>query len=298
VSESLADALRRAPVVLDGGLSNQLAAAGHDLSDPLWTARLLRDDPGAIVDAHLAYLAAGASVIITAGYQAPVEWLGRSVELGRAAVARFRTTDPDRPLWIAASVGPYGALLADGSEYRGRYGLSVAELAAFHRPRMAALAEAGPDILAVETVPDVDEAVALVTVATELGLPIWLSYTIAAGRTRAGQSLAEAFRLAEADAVAAIGVNCCAPGEVGNAVRTARTVTGKPVVVYPNSGQEWDAASRDWSGRGSLDRQLAHEWVAAGARLIGGCCGVGPDRIAELAGVTQNDKPPARGRPG
>ena len=290
MGESLAAALERGPLVLDGGLSNQLAAAGHDLSDALWTARLLRDDPGAIVDAHLAYLAAGASVLITAGYQAPADWLARSVELGREAVSRYRATGSDRPLWIAASVGPYGALLADGSEYRGRYGLPVAELEAFHRPRLAALAAAEPDVFAVETVPDVDEATALVNVATELGVPIWLSYTIAGGRTRAGQSLTEAFRLAAADAVVATGVNCCAPGEVAAAVATARTVTDKPIVVYPNSGQEWDAASRNWTGRSSLRRHLARDWVAAGAGLIGGCCGVGPDRIAELAGLIPGDK--------
>ena len=291
MGESLAAALRCGPVVLDGGLSNQLEAAGHDLSDALWTARLLRDDPAAIVDAHLAYLAAGASVLITAGYQAPVEWLRRSVELGREAVSRYRATDPDRPLWIAASVGPYGALLADGSEYRGRYGLSTSELEAFHRPRMAALAAAGPDVFAVETVPDVDEAVALVNVAGELGLPIWLSYTIHGDTTRAGQSLTEAFRLAEADSVVATGVNCCAPGDVLEAVRAARAVTGKPVVVYPNSGRDWNAADKKWAGQQAMERSLVGDWVAAGASLIGGCCGVGPDRIAEIAAAIP-------GRPG
>jgi homocysteine S-methyltransferase len=294
----LAAALRRGPVVLDGGLSNQLAAAGHDLSDPLWTARLLRDAPTAIVDAHLAYFRAGASIAITASYQATfpgfarqgigaretTALLRRSVELARQAAEVHRGADPDRPLWIAASVGPYGAMLADGSEYRGRYGLTVAQLARFHRPRLVALAEARPDVFAVETVPDLDEARALVRLAEELELPIWLSYTVRGDTIRAGQPLAEAFAaVAESPSVLAVGVNCCAPGDVLGAVETARAVTDKPVVAYPNSGEGWDAARRRWTGSANLDPALVRDWVAAGARLVGGCCRVGPDQIASVA---------------
>lgn len=300
-AEELAGALRGAPVVLDGGLSNQLRAAGHDLSDELWTARLLRDDPDAIVAAHLGYLAAGASVLISASYQASftgfarhglnaaqtANLLRRSVSLGREAAERHRTTTgSNRPLWIAASVGPYGAALADGSEYRGRYGLTGAELARFHQPRMVALAEAGPDIFAVETIPDVAEAEVLVGIAAELRVPIWLSYTIDGPATRAGQPLAEAFTLAaESDVVLATGVNCCAPADVRDAVAVASRVTGKPVVAYPNSGERWDRGRRDWTGRPSLAPELVRDWLAAGARLVGGCCRVGPADIAELAGV-------------
>jgi S-methylmethionine-dependent homocysteine/selenocysteine methylase len=285
-------------VTLDGGLSNQLAAAGHDLSDALWTARLLADEPDAILAAHLAYFTAGASVATTASYQATFPGfarhgvsaeataglLRRSIALGRQAAELYHTTVSDRPLWIAASVGPYGAMLADGSEYRGRYGLSVARLAEFHRPRMAVLAEAEPDVFALETVPDMVEAEALLLVAAEFEVPAWLSYTIAGGRTRAGQPLAEAFALARESAeVFAVGVNCCAPADVLAAVRTAAEVSGKPVVAYPNSGEGWAAATRRWTGSPSLSPTPAAEWVAAGARLVGGCCRVGPDQIAGLA---------------
>ncbi|MGV9338760.1 homocysteine S-methyltransferase [Streptomyces sp. NPDC003688] len=297
---SLAEALAAGPVVLDGGLSNQLAAAGHDLSDELWSARLLAERPEAVTEAHLAYFAAGADVAITASYQATFEGFGRrgigraaaarlmasSVELAReAARAAARAADVARPLWVAASAGPYGAMLADGSEYRGRYGLSVTELERFHRPRLEVLAGAAPDVLALETVPDTDEAEALLRAVRGLGVPVWLSYTVEGRYTRAGQPLDEAFGLAaDVDEVIAVGVNCCAPEDALYAVGTAHRVTGKPVVVYPNSGESWDAEARAWDGRASFDTGLVDDWLAAGARLIGGCCRVGPGTIGAVAG--------------
>ncbi|GAA0924563.1 MULTISPECIES: homocysteine S-methyltransferase [Streptomyces violaceusniger group] len=301
---SLAAALERGPLVLDGGLSNQLEAQGCDLSDELWSARLLADDPGRIEAAHTAYARAGARVLITGSYQATYEGfahrgvgreeatalLRRSVELARTAAER--TAGGERgagPVWVAASVGPYGAMLADGSEYRGRYGLSVAELARFHRPRIEALAAAGPDALALETVPDADEAAAMLSAAEGCGVPVWLSYSIAGETTRAGQPLRDAFALAAGvDQVIAVGVNCCEPGDADRAVEIAADITGKPVVVYPNSGEEWDATARSWRGRATFDPGRVKAWRDAGARLIGGCCRVGPERIAELAAVVRN----------
>ncbi|MEW2189951.1 homocysteine S-methyltransferase [Streptomyces microflavus] len=299
---TLAEALAEGPVLLDGGLSNQLEAQGCDLSDALWSARLLADAPEQIEAAHLAYLRSGAQVLITASYQATFEGFGRhgigpertgallarSVELARRAAGAARRADPVREVWVAASVGPYGAMLADGSEYRGRYGLTVRELERFHRPRMAALAEAEPDVLALETVPDVDEAEAVVRVAEETGLPVWLSYSVAGGRTRAGQPLEEAFAVAAGrEAVVAVGVNCCDPAEAEEAVRVAVAVTGKPAVVYPNSGEGWDAGGRGRTGRSTFDPGRVRAWTGAGARLVGGCCRVGPDRIKELAGLLE-----------
>ncbi|MEU0000942.1 homocysteine S-methyltransferase [Streptomyces microflavus] len=299
---TLAEALAEGPVLLDGGLSNQLEAQGCDLSDALWSARLLADAPEQIEAAHLAYLRSGAQVLITASYQATFEGFGRhgigpertgallarSVELARRAAGAARRADPGREVWVAASVCPYGAMLADGSEYRGRYGLTVRELERFHRPRMAALAEAEPDVLGLETVPDVDEAEAVVRVAEETGLPVWLSYSVAGGRTRAGQPLEEAFAVAAGrEAVVAVGVNCCDPAEAEEAVRVAVAVTGKPAVVYPNSGEGWDAGGRGWTGRSTFDPGRVRAWTGAGARLVGGCCRVGPDRIKELAGLLE-----------
>ncbi|MGW2209842.1 homocysteine S-methyltransferase [Streptomyces sp. NPDC001781] len=292
MSTDLATALAEGPpLVLDGGLSNQLASAGHDLSDELWSARLLAEAPEAITEAHLAYYRAGADVAITASYQATFEGFRRrgtgraeaarmmasSVELAREAARRAEAA---RPLWVAASVGPYGAMLADGSEYRGRYGLTRAELERFHRPRLEVLAEAAPDVLALETIPDTGEAEALLRAVRGLGVPAWLSYSIDGGRTRAGQPLEEAFALAaDAEEIVAVGVNCCAPEDVPHAVRTAARTTGKPVVVYPNSGETWNARTRAWDDSPTL----TPAFPATGARLVGGCCRVGPETITAIA---------------
>ncbi|MFG2639331.1 homocysteine S-methyltransferase [Streptomyces sp. NPDC048362] len=298
LSPSLADALATGTVVLDGGMSNQLESAGYALSDALWSARLLAERPEAVVEAHLAYFLAGASVAITASYQATFEGFARrgigreeaarllslSVELAREAARRAGEAGVDRPLWVAASVGPYGAMLADGSEYRGRYGLGVAELERFHRPRMEVLAAAAPDVLALETVPDADEGAALLGAVRGLGVPAWLSYSVHGRHTRAGQPLEDAFApAADVDEIIAVGVNCCASEDVEPAVEIAARVTGKPVVVYPNSGEAWDADARAWTGRSTFDTGQVEAWRAAGARLIGGCCRVGPPTITELA---------------
>jgi homocysteine S-methyltransferase len=285
-------------LISDGGLASTLELRGHDLSDALWSARLLLDQPEEVVAVHRAFLRAGASVVTTASYQASFEGFGargltrseteqllrRSVELARQACAE---PGDGRPRWVAASVGPYGAMLADGSEYRGRYGRSVAELTAWHRPRVDVLAGVGPDLLALETIPDTDEAAALLAATAGLDVPAWLSYSIDGDRTRAGQPLAEAFALAAAaPQVVAVGVNCCSPDDVADAITIARAVTDKPVIVYPNSGEGWDATGRRWVGAGCFSAEQAREWITRGARIVGGCCRVGPSEIAALTRAT------------
>ncbi|MFB7307361.1 homocysteine S-methyltransferase [Streptomyces sp. NPDC056192] len=304
----LAAALAESTVLLDGGLSNQLEAQGCDLSDELWSARLLLDEDRQIEAAHRAYVRAGAQVLITSGYQATFEGFARrGVGRDRAAELFARSVElarraggaTDREIWVAASVGPYGAMLADGSEYRGRYGLSVRELERFHRPRIEALAAAGPDVLALETVPDVDEAEALLRAVEGCGLPVWLSYSVAGDRTRAGQPLETAFALAAGhERVVAVGVNCCDPVDADRAVETAAEVTGKPVVVYPNSGERWDAEDRVWTGGATFDPGRVRGWQAAGARLVGGCCRVGPGPIAKLAELLEAERTGRTGRSG
>ncbi|BBX45513.1 homocysteine S-methyltransferase [Mycobacterium cookii] len=278
-------------LIADGGVATELEARGHDLSDALWSARLLLDAPQEITAVHAAFFRAGAAIATTASYQASFDafaargigrtetagLLRRSVEL--AADARAQAGRG----WIAASVGPYGAALADGSEYRGRYGLSVAQLEAWHRPRLEVLADAGADVLACETIPDVDEAQALMNLVRSLGVPAWLSYTVDGACTRAGQPLADAYAVADGvPEIVAVGVNCCAPADVLPAIGPA-SATGKPVIVYPNSGERWDPARRAWVGPASFSQQLAAQWVSAGARVVGGCCRVRPADIAQLA---------------
>jgi homocysteine S-methyltransferase len=283
-------------LVADGGLATELEARGNDLSDSLWSARILMDAPDEVENTHLAFFRSGATIATSASYQASFEGFARqglsrreadglmrrSVRLAHAARAELAGDEQAR--WVAASVGPYGAVLADGSEYRGRYGLSVPELAAWHRPRLEVLAEENPDVLALETVPDVDEAEALVTAIAGLGTPAWLSYSISGDRTCAGQPLSEAFAVAAGVAeIVAVGVNCCAPADVLPAIAAAREVTGKPVIVYPNSGEGWDAQRRTWTGQSQSAAWPLEQWITAGARIVGGCCRVRPADIAVIA---------------
>ena len=309
---TLARSMADGPVVLDGGLATLLEAHGHDLSSELWSARLLLEAPGAIGAAHREYFEAGAQVAITASYQASLPGfaaigvgradaeraLRRSVELAREAAGaasngagpgrraarsdRDASSAPDR--WVAASIGPYGAALADGSEYRGDYGLTERQLRDWHRPRLEILADAGADLFAVETIPCLAEASALLAEIERLGVPAWLSLTCDHGRTRAGEPAGEAFAMAaEVDQVLAVGVNCVESAQAADLVAQAAETSGKPAVVYPNSGEVWDAAGRRWGGRSTFGPEHAAVWVASGARLVGGCCRVGPDAIRQLA---------------
>jgi homocysteine S-methyltransferase len=295
VTSPLSAALAAGPVVLDGGLSTELEARGHDVASALWSARLLRDDPGAVVAAHAAFAAAGARVATTASYQATVEGfasVGVDRDAALALIARsVRLAREGAPgCWVAGSVGPYGAALADGSEYTGGYvaEVGVDALRAFHRPRMAALAGAGADVLACETLPAAAEVEALLAEATSLGVPVWLSLTTVVdadgrARTRRGEPAAEVFAMARGVAeVVAVGVNCTDPAGVLPALEAA-AVAGVPLVAYPNSGEVWNAAARRWTGTGEVPAGDAAAWVAAGARLVGGCCRVGPAGIAALA---------------
>ncbi|WP_369254671.1 homocysteine S-methyltransferase [Geodermatophilus amargosae] len=288
-------ALAAGPVVLDGGLSTELEARGHDVASALWSARLLRDDPGAVVAAHAAFAAAGARVATTVSYQASVEGFAsvgvdRDEALGLVARSVRLAREGAPGSWVAGSVGPYGAALADGSEYTGAYvaEVGVGALRAFHRPRMAALAEAGADVLACETLPAAAEVEALLAEATSLGVPVWLSLTTVVGadgvaRTRRGEPAAEVLAMARGVAeVVAVGVNCTDPAGVLPALRAA-AAAGVPLVAYPNSGEDWDAAARRWTGTGEVPAGDAAAWVSAGARLVGGCCRVGPAGIAALA---------------
>ncbi len=289
----LRTAIAERPVVLDGGLATLLERHGHDLSSHLWSARLLRDDPEAVEAAHREFYEAGAQVATTASYQVSFEGFGsdgvdadevtrllrRSVSL--AAAARDAVA-PDG--WVAASVGPYGAVLADGSEYRGDYDLDVAGLRAFHRPRLDVLATTvgeGADVLAVETVPCLAEVEAVLAEIDGSGVPAWLSLSAAGDRTRAGEPLSEAFAMAaDVAEVIAVGVNCTAPSDATAAVALAGE--HGHVVVYPNSGQGWDAQARAWTGESAFHADDVASWVADGARLVGGCCRVGPEDVRAL----------------
>ncbi len=291
--------------VLDGALATELEYRGADLNDPLWSARVLLEAPELIRQVHYDYLAAGADVIITASYQATFAGLARrgidrsaatrllkeSVALARSARDEFwseerRRSGRIRPL-VAASVGPYGAFLADGSEYRGDYDIGLDALMDFHRQRLRVLAGSGADLLACETIPCAREAEALTRLLADLpDSAAWISFSCADGeRVSSGESFAECIALAAAcPQVVAVGVNCTAPAFVEELLQRAAAVTTKPLVAYPNSGESWDAARHCWLDAGKpVDfGLLARRWYAAGASVIGGCCRTRPQDISRI----------------
>ncbi|NNF14498.1 MAG: homocysteine S-methyltransferase [Gemmatimonadetes bacterium] len=299
-------------VILDGGLATALEARGYVLDDRLWSAALLRDAPDAILAVHRAYLDAGADVVTTASYQASipgfVQWgltdaeatdlLLRSSKLALAARDRYVThrdpADSRPPPLVAASVGPYGAYLADGSEYDGRYeGVSRSDLEDFHARRLEILAGSGVDLLACETVPSLVEAEVLVTLLSRLSLtvPAWLSVSCAdEGRLHDGTPVEDVAALASTtERVVAVGVNCTAPRHLRDLVQRIRTVYDGHVVVYPNSGESYDPETGTWSDGADGASAVDDGWLrgvlearAVGADVVGGCCRVGPDGIAEL----------------
>ncbi len=293
-------------LVIDGALATELEQRGYDLKDDLWSAKILLEQPEAIKQLHYDYFKSGADCAITASYQATMEGfmkrglneqealalIQKSVKLAVEARDEFWADEANRigraKPFVAASVGPYGAYLADGSEYRGNYGLTEKQLMDFHRPRMKALIEAGADILACETIPCLIEAQALVKLLEEFhSIYAWISFSCRdETHVNEGQRLEDCVRLVEGSPfIAAVGVNCTSPKFIPSLIREAKKGTNKPVLVYPNSGESYDATRNDWDGHPVYESfgEEAKEWFQAGARLIGGCCRTNPDDIRTIA---------------
>lgn len=295
---ALLDAIATGPVLLDGGLGTRLATRGNDVSSSLWSAEVLRERPEEVRAAHLDFFRAGARAATTCSYQVSYdgfERAGLSVDdvddLLIASVALAREAreqaglDP-REAFVLASVGPYGASLGDGSEYTGDYGehVGVAELRRWHRRRLHVLADAGADAILCETIPSLDEARALALELADLKIPVMLSFTVGDGALRSGESIAEAARIADRlpNAIA-VGVNCADADHATAALRQMREVTQLPLIVYPNSGESWNAIERSWSGAAHPLEHHVREWESLGARFIGGCCRVDVVGIERLA---------------
>ena len=276
-------------LLLDGGLSTALEQLGSTLNTSLWSGELLKSHPDQIRAAHKLFADAGAAILITSSYQVTYPGclaLGWSKDEVHAALIASTELARFPNVKVAASVGPYGAFLADGSEYRGNYGLSVAELKEFHRERLVTLIATKPDFLAFETVPEIPEARAYIELMQECGsqIPYWISFSCKSeNELCSGESFADAVKVVnDASKAFAVGINCTAPHLVAPLLQNA--ISKIPFIVYANSGRTWDAATKKWDGSGDLvfDSRLIREWRALGTSIIGGCCGVGPSDIAAL----------------
>lgn len=288
--------------VIDGGLATELEQRGAKISGPLWSAHVLEEQPEILLAVHRAYIEAGAQVIATCGYQ--VSRMGyteygltaeradrallKAVKLAKQAAAGF----PERRVRVAASLGPYGAALHNGAEYNGNYGCSYEDLVRFHRERIEVLHEAAgdeaPDLLAFETFPSLVEARAVIeALAGWSEIPVWFSFSCLDEKTSAhGEPIADCAHVVGAlDQTVAVGVNCVPPRWVSSLLAELKRGTAKPLMVYPNSGEGWDAANRCWIGHTDPVEfgAEARKWFAAGAQLIGGCCRTRPEHIRQVA---------------
>jgi S-methylmethionine-dependent homocysteine/selenocysteine methylase len=293
---SFVGALASGIVVLDGGFATELESHGHDLRDSLWSARLLRDDPAAIVATHRAYFDAGAEVAITASYHASYGGFARAgfdeaettVLLARSVALARQAQPSDRVTFVAGSVGLFGVVWANGTEYTGDYAEATDEMIATEqRARIAALAAAEPDLLAVETIPSGREAAILGELLTEVELPAWVTFCCRdGGHLSDGTPIEEAVRaVTRAGGPVAVGVNCTPPEHVASLLDRARPATDLPLVVYPNWGRVWNGDTYEWHGAGvdGFSPDLLNDWRGRGAVAIGGCCGIGPTAIADIA---------------
>jgi homocysteine S-methyltransferase len=296
--------------VLDGAMATELERKGFDLSGPLWSAHVLESSPEAIAEVHRDYLEAGADCLLTASYQVSAEGFQKIGYDARSAtdaaanalrasvsiaekVKREYQAGSSRKIWIAASLGPYGSMLHDGSEYHGNYSCSFDDLVGFHSRRIAVLVETNADFLAFESIPSLEEAEAILAALIPYpDLAVYFSFTCRDGcHVSHGEPLQACAELLDRQPqVIGIGVNCTAPELIGNLIRQLRKVTSKLIVVYPNSGEEWDAVHRCWQGDGQIQEfgELARRWRGEGAQWIGGCCRTGPEHVRAVAGVWRN----------
>lgn len=293
-------------LILDGAMATELENRGCQIQDSLWSAKILAENPQMIRNVHYDYFKAGADCAITASYQATINGfvekgyseeeaislIQRSVQLAKDARDEFWANPDNRvgrptPL-VAGSVGPYGAYLADGSEYRGHYGLTMEELMEFHRPRIQLLVDAGADILACETFPCLIEAKAITALLKEFpGVYCWISFSAKNEHEISdGTAIAECAQyLNDFEQVAAVGVNCTAPQYIESLIQDIKANTNKPVIVYPNSGEEYHAEDKTWHGHADQESYgcCAKNWHAVGANIIGGCCRTTPADIAAIS---------------
>ncbi len=287
------------PLIIDGGLSNVLEQQGFDLNHKLWSAKLLATNPEAIMEAHTSYLEAGAQCIITSSYQASIKGfmeigldrpgaenlMLKSVAIAEKAVQNFMTSAiASSKLLIAASIGPYGAYLADGSEYRGNYGVSDEVLKTFHQEKIQLLDQTNVDFFACETIPSLQEAKVLSAILEQTQKSAWISFSCQdESHLNDGTPIEEAASIfANHSNVFALGINCTAPRFVSKSIKKIKAIAGqKKIVVYPNSGEVYDPETKTWSGLSDpiVFGKMANEWLSVGAEIIGGCCRIGPDHI-------------------
>lgn len=294
------------PLILDGGLSNVLEELGCDLNHKLWSAKMIINNPKAIIKTHLRYLEAGADFITTCSYQATIQGfmnlglnlmeaeklLLYAVTLAEEARSKFlNQSKSSRPIYIAASIGPYGAYLADGSEYNGQYAIDEGDLKKFHTNRIKILEKSNADFLAFETIPSFLEVKTLSKILMKSAKPCWISFSCRDDvHLNDGEKISKAAGLLKHHPnVFAIGVNCTPPQYISKIIQTLKkSAPDKKIIIYPNSGEVYNPESKSWYGLSdpAVFQKMAIEWLALGADILGGCCRIGPEHIRKIKAIT------------
>ncbi len=295
-------------IIIDGALGTQIQRNGHNVNDSLWSAKFLDENPKVIKDVHIQYLNAGADIIITSSYQASFEGFlkkgftqEKAVELLKLSINIAIEARDDfwekcdqqnriKPL-VAASIGPYGAYLADGSEYSGDYKISDIELKDFHKKRLEVLIQTKPDIYAFETIPSKNEAKILCDLIEDFNIKnSWISFSAKNENfTNAHDEIVEAIKyLNNCHSLGAVGINCTAPQYIPQLIENIKSSTNKPIVIYPNGGSKYNPITKNWE-KGEISpieySKMAHLWFEKGATIIGGCCETGPEEIKQIRNI-------------
>jgi len=293
---------KQRPILIDGGLATQLEYQGFELNSKLWSAKILMESPQAISNAHKSYIDAGADIITTAGYQASEQGLFefglptteiKKVILNAVKLATHARDSTRHQVLVAASIGPYGAYLADGSEYTGDYGIDEAGLIKFHQNRINWLSESSADLIACETIPNMIEASALNRLLQKSGKPAWVSFSCNSDSTICdGFPISDAVKIFNSNSnVLAVGINCTQPQYVSHLIDLIKgSVKNKKIVVYPNSGEIYDAKIKSWGNDTDTYSFLDYceSWIKQGVDMIGGCCRIGPKEISDLRSLIDN----------
>ena len=290
-------------VLLDGGMGRELKARGVRLSPRIWSASALIEAREVVVEAHAAFIAAGADIITTNNYAVVPAILGREglehrlEELTRLAVqlAKEAVRQSDREVRIAGSMPPLEIT------YRPDLVPAAEEALPVYR-RIASLLAEECDLLLCETMSSGHEARSAARAAAETGRPVWVSFTLeddASGRLRSGERVGEAVAVLDELPLQAVLLNCTPPESIVSTLPALRDATKLPVGAYANGFQplreRWEMERfrdlRDNLGVEEYGR-FARQWLEDGAHIVGGCCGIGPAHIAALRKIISEWSPP------
>ncbi|MGV2875897.1 homocysteine S-methyltransferase [Macrococcus capreoli] len=291
----LRDKLKQDITLLDGGFGTTVEAYGYDVKHELWSTHLIKEHPEAILKVHQAFVNNGAEIILTNTYQGAVQsflntgYTEREAEGYLQAAVELAHQSVSSNVLVAASLGPYGAMLGNGSEYTGAYQVRQSDYIEYHMQRLNILIEAGIRVFAFETIPNIEEVKAVKALLEDYpDIEAWLSVTLKdSAHLSDGTPIEEVIEVVNGiDNVHAFGVNCTSVKVIDGAVERLLALSEKAIILYPNGGRKYDAVEKVWIDQDDISLiEATVKWKQLGVKIIGGCCQVGPEEIGALSAV-------------